>query len=55
MRQPDWKGPLGDAFASALAYLTDLPDRVVGSRASAEDLRAALGGPLPEGPLDRER
>ena len=52
MRQPDWKGPLGEASAAALAYLTDLPDRAVGSRASAEDLRAALGGPLPEGPLE---
>jgi glutamate/tyrosine decarboxylase-like PLP-dependent enzyme len=52
MEQPDWKGPLGEAFDQALAYLDGLPERPVGSRASLQELRAALGGPLPEGPAD---
>jgi glutamate/tyrosine decarboxylase-like PLP-dependent enzyme len=52
MDEPDWSGPLGEAHEQALAYLTDLPDRAVGSRASADDLRGTLGGPLPEEPLE---
>ena len=27
MDQPDWKGPLGEAFDQALAYLEGLPGR----------------------------
>jgi glutamate/tyrosine decarboxylase-like PLP-dependent enzyme len=49
---PDWKGPLGEALDQALAYLEDLPDRPVAGRAGLAELRAALGGPLPERPLD---
>ena len=45
---PDWKGPLGEAFDRALMYLEGLPDRPVYSAASLAELRATLGGPLPE-------
>jgi glutamate/tyrosine decarboxylase-like PLP-dependent enzyme len=48
MQEPDWKGPLGEAFGSAVQYLEGLPARPVGSSASVEELRVALGGPLPE-------
>ena len=52
MNEPDWKGPLSEAFEQALAYLEGLPERAVGSRADLEELRAALGGPLPEQPVE---
>jgi glutamate/tyrosine decarboxylase-like PLP-dependent enzyme len=44
----DWKAPLGEAFDRALMYLEGLPDRPVRSTASLAELRATLGGPLPE-------
>jgi glutamate/tyrosine decarboxylase-like PLP-dependent enzyme len=52
MERPDWAGPLTTAYEHALAHLTTLPDRPVGTAASREELRAALGGPVPEGPED---
>ena len=52
MEKPDWAAPLGEAFARASAYLEGLPSRPVGSHAEAEDLRAVLGGPLPDGPTE---
>ena len=52
MDQPDWKGPLGEAFDQALAYLEGLPGRPPAGRASLPELRAALGGPLPERPQE---
>ncbi|HEV2917823.1 MAG TPA: aspartate aminotransferase family protein, partial [Actinomycetota bacterium] len=52
MNEPDWKRPLGEAFDQALAYLDGLPARPVPARAGLAELRAALGGPLPERPLD---
>jgi len=52
MEEPDWKGSLGEAFDHALAYLEGLPARSVTSRASLAEMRAALGGPLPEQPLE---
>ena len=52
VQEPDWAAPLAEAHDSALAYLTGLPDRPVGSGASRSQLRAALGGPLPEAPDD---
>ena len=45
---PNWKGPLGEAFDRALMYLEGLADRPVHSTASLAELRATLGGPLPE-------
>ena len=52
MDRPDWKGVLGEAFAQAVSYLDGLPDRPVHPAADLAQLRAALGGPLPERPLD---
>jgi hypothetical protein len=52
MEAPDWKGSLGEAFDHAMGYLEGLPARPVTSRASLAELRAALGGPLPEQPLE---
>jgi glutamate/tyrosine decarboxylase-like PLP-dependent enzyme len=52
MQAPDWKRPLGEAFDHALAYLEGLPERPVTSRTSLAEMRAALGGPLPERPLE---
>jgi hypothetical protein len=52
MDQPDWKGSLGEAFDQALAYLEGLPGRPLAGRATLPELRAALGGPLPEAPLE---
>ena len=52
MDRPDWKSALGEAFAQALSYLDGLPDRPVHPAADLAQLRAALGGPLPERPLD---
>jgi glutamate/tyrosine decarboxylase-like PLP-dependent enzyme len=48
----DWRGPLGEAFERATTYLDGLPERPVGPRATAADLRHALGGPLPQQPTD---
>ena len=50
--RPDWKAPLGEAFDRALCYLEGLPDRPVRSTASLAELRASLGGPVPDGPSD---
>jgi glutamate/tyrosine decarboxylase-like PLP-dependent enzyme len=52
MHEPDWKRPLGEAFDQALAYLEGLSGRPVPARAGLPELRAALGGPLPERPRD---
>jgi glutamate/tyrosine decarboxylase-like PLP-dependent enzyme len=52
MDRPDWKGPLGEALAQALAHLEGLPDRPVRPAADLAQLRSALGGPLPEAPHD---
>jgi glutamate/tyrosine decarboxylase-like PLP-dependent enzyme len=52
MRVPDWNGPLSEAFDRASAYLAGLPERPVGPRATAAELREALGGPLPDKPSD---
>ncbi len=52
MEQPNWKGPLGEAFDRAVSYLEGLPDRRVPAAAGRAELTAALGGPLPERPTD---
>ncbi|MGI5177388.1 pyridoxal phosphate-dependent decarboxylase family protein [Dactylosporangium sp. CA-152071] len=48
MEQPDWHGPLTEAYEQATRFLTGLPSRPVGSGAGPDELRAALGGPLPD-------
>jgi glutamate/tyrosine decarboxylase-like PLP-dependent enzyme len=40
---------LDDVLAYAREFLSDLPDRRVGSTATGDELRVALGGALPEG------
>jgi glutamate/tyrosine decarboxylase-like PLP-dependent enzyme len=50
--EPDWRGPLTAAFEHATDFLAGLPDARVGAAATAAELRAALGGPLPAGPTD---
>jgi glutamate/tyrosine decarboxylase-like PLP-dependent enzyme len=52
MEQPDWKGVLGEALEHAVAHLDALPDRPVQPAATLSELRATLGGPLPEGSRD---
>ncbi|GAA0597301.1 aspartate aminotransferase family protein [Kribbella sandramycini] len=50
--QPDWEGPLGEAYARAMTYLQGLPVRRVGASVTADELRARLGGPLPHQPAN---
>jgi glutamate/tyrosine decarboxylase-like PLP-dependent enzyme len=52
MNEPDWKGPLGEAFEHALAYLQELPARPIAAPVTRAELRSDLGGPLPEQPQD---
>lgn len=52
MSTTDWEGPLGEAFERATTYLKDLPERPVGPRATAAELRHALGGELPQQSTD---
>lgn len=52
MEQPDWHGPLTEAYEQATRFLTGLPDRPVGSTATLASLRATLGGPLPAAGTD---
>ena len=52
MNEPDWKGALAEAFHHALAYLEGLPERPIAAPATLAELRAALGGPLPEQPIE---
>jgi len=46
---------LREAFDQARRFLAGLRERPVGGRASLEELRAALGGPLPEEGVDPRR
>jgi glutamate/tyrosine decarboxylase-like PLP-dependent enzyme len=50
--QPNWEGPLTEAFERASTYLAGLKERRVGPRATATELHKALGGDLPDGPSD---
>jgi glutamate/tyrosine decarboxylase-like PLP-dependent enzyme len=52
MQKPDWQGPLSEAYQQALAFLSGLPERPVGSTTTLAELREALGGPLPAQPAD---
>ena len=48
MQVPDWQSPLDVAFDRAGRYLAGLPDRAVRAQAGVPELRATLGGPLPD-------
>jgi glutamate/tyrosine decarboxylase-like PLP-dependent enzyme len=52
VEQPHWAAVLTEAYHDALAFLTALPHRPVGTAASRSQLRDAMGGPLPEKPAD---
>ena len=52
MNEPDWKGALGEAFEEAVAYLQGIPSRSIPSYVDLSTLRAALGGSLPERPME---
>jgi glutamate/tyrosine decarboxylase-like PLP-dependent enzyme len=55
VNEPDWKAALSEALEESLAYLEGLPARPLSSHADLHSLRAALGGPLPEEPLEPRR
>lgn len=48
MKQSDWQAILDAVNGPALKYLESLPDRPVYRVADPEEIRAAVGGPLPE-------
>jgi glutamate/tyrosine decarboxylase-like PLP-dependent enzyme len=50
MYEPDWRAALDEAYAQALTHLHELPKRRVDATAALAELRAAFGGPVPEGP-----
>jgi len=52
VNEPDWKGALGEAFEEAVAYLQGLSTRPIPSYVELSTLRAALGGAVPERPVD---
>jgi glutamate/tyrosine decarboxylase-like PLP-dependent enzyme len=52
MHEPDWQAALDEAYAQALNHLRELPKRPVDATATLAELRAAFGGPLPEGPTE---
>jgi glutamate/tyrosine decarboxylase-like PLP-dependent enzyme len=49
---PEWKEVLDETVQYAVRYLDGLPERPVGISATPAEMRAALGGPLPEHPQD---
>jgi glutamate/tyrosine decarboxylase-like PLP-dependent enzyme len=52
MNEPDWKGPLSEAFEESLVYLQGLPSRQIPGDVNLSTLRAALGGSVPEHPVE---
>ncbi len=48
MRQSDWEKVIEAAMGPAARYLRSLPDRPVYRPTDPEDIRALVGGPLPE-------
>jgi glutamate/tyrosine decarboxylase-like PLP-dependent enzyme len=51
-RGEDYSGALDSASAHARKWLASIEDRPVPPQAGVDDLRAALGGTLPDGPAD---
>jgi glutamate/tyrosine decarboxylase-like PLP-dependent enzyme len=54
VKQSDWRAVMNSATAPAIEYLESLPDRPVYRAAQAEEIRALVGGPLPEKPTPAE-
>jgi glutamate/tyrosine decarboxylase-like PLP-dependent enzyme len=55
VNEPDWKGALAEALGEALSYLEGLPSRPLSGYPSRSELRAALGGPLPDSALEARK
>ncbi len=55
MDATSWKPLLDATTDAALDFFARLPERPVGPTATSEDLRDALGGPLPDGPQPPRR
>jgi glutamate/tyrosine decarboxylase-like PLP-dependent enzyme len=51
-RPEAYTAALARAASHVAAWLESVPDRIVPPRASADEMRAALGRPLPDGPTD---
>lgn len=52
MKQSDWVKVIEAAMGPAADYLASLPDRPVYKPTDPEEIRALLGGPIPEQPID---
>ena len=52
MDEPNWSGPLAEAYEQATRYLSATPDRRMGTDAAPAQLRQSLGGPLPAAESD---
>lgn len=52
MQEPDWRTALTEATDRAVRWLEGLPERPVAAQAGVEELRDALGGPMPDRPID---
>jgi len=48
MRESDWDDVIASAMGPAAGYLASLPERPVYRPADPDDIRALIGGPLPE-------
>ena len=55
MITPNWKRLLRQTAEAAISHLEGLDERPVAAPASAEDLLASIGGPLPHGPSAPEK
>jgi glutamate/tyrosine decarboxylase-like PLP-dependent enzyme len=52
MKQSDWRAVIAAAMGPAADYLASLPDRSVYKPTDPKEIRALLGGPIPEQPID---
>lgn len=52
MKQSDWSKVIEAAMGPAADYLESLPDRQVYKPTDPDEIRALLGGPIPEQPID---
>ena len=55
MRESNWEAILGTVTGPALKYLGSLPERPVYRSADPNEVRAGVGGPLPEQPAPAEQ
>lgn len=55
MKRSNWRAVIDAVAAPALKYLDSLPDRPVYRMAEPDEIRALVGGPLPEEPTPSEQ